>query len=436
MAPRKAEERKMHERNHLDLAYGKGTIPLHTNPGLAQWSVLRPGSARPLADPQQAFRESCSRPAGVRPLNDIISPGDHVVIVTSDGTRPVPNRQLIPWILEVLPTRPEDATALLGNGTHRENSPEEIIEMFGKETAAAVRIVNHDGFAPEANVCVGRTPRGKEVHLDKLYVEAEKRIVVGFIEPHFFAGFSGGAKGVVPGVASADTIFHIHRAELIADPLSTWGEVEHNPLRQEIEEMVRLCPPDFLVNVSLNEKGEISGLFMGDYIEAHRRGCKHVRERCMVPVSRRFPVVVTTNGGFPLDRNLYQTVKGISAAERIVEDGGTIIVASECRDGVPDHGDFARLMHTASCAKDLLDTIMSSKETTMDQWEAQVLARILTRAQVLLHSSLPQQTVEACGLCAVDDLQSAVEEKVRSLGEAPAVAVLPAGPLTVPCVVE
>jgi len=418
----------------INITFGRGTIPLHADPELAQWQVIRPKFERVLPDAETIFRASCRSPIGCTPLRNVIRTGDRVVVVTSDITRPVPNRKLIPWLLEELPVPPDNVTVLLGNGSHRKNSPAEIVDMFGEDAVKKVKIVNHDGFDPEQNGYVAQTPSGADVYLDKLYLEADKRIVVGFIEPHFFAGFSGGAKGIIPGIAGIEIILHTHRAELIADPMSTWGTLEDNPIRREIAEMVRYCPPDFMVNVTLNSGKEITGFFVGHYEEAHRQGCSYVKEASMVPVPHTFPIVVTSNSGYPLDQNLYQTVKGISAASRIVESGGTIFVASECCDGIPSHGNFAKLMQIGSCPEDILRWIFALEHPTLDQWEAQVLAEIMKKAEVALFSKMDRKSIEACKLQAIDDLQSALRERIIAVGERTKIAVLPDGPLTVPYV--
>jgi len=370
------------EKNHrIDVAFGRGSIPIHADPNLAEWEVIRPAFKAALPEPRAEFQKAVLCPIECAPLKEMVQPSDRVVIVTSDGTRPVPNRQLIPWLLDVLPVPESQVTVLLGNGTHRENREDEIAEMFGEAVMKRIPILNHDAYDDARNDCVGKTDSGTEVFLDRVYLEADKRIVVGFIEPHFFAGFSGGPKGVAPGVAGIETIFRLHRTELIGHPNSSWGILEENPLHREVREAVALCPPDFIVNVTLNSEKEITQFYVGDYTEAHREGCAAVKVSSMVPVPEPFPVVVTSNSGFPLDQNLYQAVKGISAANRITEPGGSILVASECSDGVPDHGNFADLMRTGETPWEVLQSVYD-KEPILDQWQAQTLAVILEQAEV------------------------------------------------------
>ena len=424
----------MAKEERIEIAYGKGSVAIDADPALAEWTVIRPTFEAALPEPESRFQDACRSPIGCSSLREIASGGNRVVIVTSDGTRPVPNRQLIPWIVEELKVPVQNVTVLLGNGTHRANTPDEIEEMFGRGLASRIEIRNHDAYDEDRNVCVGKGAGGSEIWVDRAYVEADVRIVVGFIEPHFFAGFSGGPKGIVPGIAGIDTILRLHRADLIGDPMSTWGVMEGNPIQREVAEAVALCPPDFMVNVTLNSAKAITGFYVGHYREAHAAGCAAAKASSMVPLPEPFPLVLTSNSGYPLDQNLYQTVKGMSAAARIVEQGGTILVASECIDGIPDHGNFAEIMRTGDSPDDVLAYVYGLERPILDQWQAQVLARILQKADVAVYSRLAEAEVRACKLTAVPDLATSVRERIDSIGKGARVAVLPDGPLTIPFV--
>ena len=415
-----------------EILYGDGHVPLRLDPGLADWHLIRPKAEPALPDPEAAFRNACLNPIRSPPLREIVRPDDRVVIVTSDGTRPVPNHLLIPWLLDELPVPAENVTVLLGTGTHRPNTPEELDAMFGPEVVRRVRIVSHTALDAGQNEQVGTMSDGTPVVLDKAYVRADKRIAVGFIEPHFFAGFSGGAKAVAPGLASIDAILHLHSYEIIGDPNTTWAELDANPLQSAIAEMVAFCPPEFLVNVTLNNNKAITGFFAGHYILAHRAGCEHVRQRAMVPVPHPFPVVVTSNSGYPLDQSVYQAVKGMSAAARIVEQDGVVIIASECRDGVPGHGNFGEMLRAAGSVEDADARLRALPGPVLDQWEVQALLGVRRKCEVALYSSLEPGTVRACLLTPVADLQTEVEDRIRAIGGKPPVAVLPEGPLTIP----
>ena len=425
----------LRDEHRVDVAFGRGSVSISADPELAEWEVIRPSFEAAIPDPKHRFRQAIEKPVECEPLEEIVSHRDRVVIVTSDGTRAVPNRQLIPWILEALPVPDENITVLLGNGTHRANTDEEIAGMFGSAVSRRLRILNHNAYDASKNMFLGKSACGTDVWLDRAYVEADKRIVLGFIEPHFFAGFSGGPKGVAPGVAGIETIYRLHRSELIAHPMSTWGVLDENPLQREVREAVALCPPDFLVNVTLNGEKAISGFFAGDYLAAHQLGCVSAKAASMAPVEKPFRIVLTSNSGYPLDQNLYQAVKGMSAAARIVEDAGTVLVASECSDGVPDHGNFAELMRTGDRPRDVLQAV-HDREPILDQWQAQTLAAILERIEVGVYSGMDRAEIEACKLDSVADLDATLREKIRAIGGGARVAVLPDGPLTIPYLSE
>ena len=416
----------------VDIAYGRGRLPLVLKHGLAEWHVLTRKIVPPFPDARRAFADACRNPIGCRPLREQIRASDRVVIVTSDATRPVPNHVLIPWLLEELGIPAEQVTIVIGTGSHRRNTPDEIAASFGEETARRVQIVNHYAYDPEEHVEVGTTRSGTRVSFHRLYVEADKRIAVGLIEPHFFAGFSGGAKAIAPGIAAVECILDLHRYDLIAHPNATWGQLDGNPVYNAVAEMAAFCPPDFLVNVTLNETRAITGFFVGDYVAAHRAGCAAVFDHAMLPVARRFPIVVTSNSGYPLDQNLYQSVKGMSAAARVTEDGGSILMASECSDGIPDHGRFAEWLREHDTVDDLDAHLRAAHVPTLDQWQAQVLVQILKRNRVNLYSTLGPETVRQCKLIPIDDLQQALDHEIQSFGKGASVALLPEGPLTIP----
>lgn len=418
----------------VKIAYGRGALDLRLDHAAARWDIITPRHEAPIADVAGAFARAAAHPVGARPLRELAKPGDRIVIVTADGTRPVPNKILIPLILDQLGVPDSQVSVLLGTGTHRPNSPAEIRAMFGEEIAGRVAIINHDGFDAAANEHVGHVSDGSAVAFDRAYTQADVRIVVGFIEPHFFAGFSGGPKGVMPAIASVDTIYRFHRFEMIADPGSTYAQIDGNPTQRFIREAVALRPPEFLVNVTLNTAKEITAFFLGHYLQAHEAGCAHVKSHAMVPVERPYPVVITSNTGFPLDQNLYQSVKALSVAARIVEPGGAIVLVSECSDGVPDHGNFGSMISRGLSPGELLAWLRSQPETLLDQWQAQTLAATCAKARVLIHSKLDAGVGRRAGLHPIDDLQGAVDYLVAGLGVDARVAVLPHGPLTIPYV--
>jgi nickel-dependent lactate racemase len=419
----------------LTLAYGRSGLEVDLPEG--RTTVIEPAEPPGLPDEKGAVLASLRVPIGTTPLREQVKATDRVVIVISDITRPTPNERLVPWVLEEIAHVPrEQVTILNGTGSHRANTEAELIEMLGPEVVDTVRVVNHSAFDPASHVKLGRTSYGGEIALNRLYVEADVRIVVGFIEPHFFAGFSGGAKGVMPALAAIESIMHFHNAEMIGHPKATWGVLEGNPIQGEAREAVGMAPgrPPFIVNVTLDKRRRITGVFSGHVVEAHVAGARFCRETAMRGVPAPFDVVVTTNGGYPLDQNLYQAVKGMSAAAEIVRPGGAIVAASECADGLPAHGNFRKILHMRRTPDELLDLITSPGFLMYDQWEVQAQALVQRRARVFLKSSLPREEVEGAHLTPVEDVSAQVRALVEQGGPRATVAVLPQGPFTIPYV--
>ncbi|HSK08219.1 MAG TPA: nickel-dependent lactate racemase, partial [Vicinamibacterales bacterium] len=412
------------------LRYGRGE--LRVDVPSARVSVIEPAFVPGLPDEAAAFREAVRRPAAARPLRDSILAGESLAVAIPDITRPLPSHRLLPWLFEELAHVPAGRVTIVnGTGSHRVNTDEELRSMVGAGILGRYRVVNHSAHEAAGLALAGRSPEGHPVYLNREWVEADRRIVLGFIEPHFMAGFSGGYKGVFPALADIDAIMRYHRAEVIADPRSTWGCLEGNPTQDQIRANGSLRPVDFCVNVTLNRDGAITGFFCGDPLEAHRAGCAFARSTAMVPQPHAFPIVVTTNSGYPLDQNLYQAVKGMSAAAQIVEPGGLILAAARCDDGFPAHGHFRRLMTDPPSARAILDMIAAPGFSVYDQWEAQILAMILVKARVGLFSELPSAAVGAAHLEPVDDLADRLREELSRVGDVP-VAVLPEGPMTIP----
>ncbi len=341
---------------------------------------------------------------------------------------------MVPWLLEALAHVPRSQFVIInGTGSHRANTREELNSMLGQEIVESVEIVNHDAFDPETMHMLGTTPTGVPVWVNRRYVEADFRIVTGFIEPHFFAGFSGGAKGIVPGLGGIQTIQQLHNAKLIGHPRATWAVLNGNPVQEGIQEVVSFCPPDFMVNVTLDQERHITGVYAGDYLKAHRVGCEAVAHIATQAVDELFDLVITSNSGYPLDQNLYQTVKGMTAAAQIVRKGGVIVAISECRDGLPDHGEYKHILQMRETPLALLDLINSPDFLMHDQWEVQKQALVQLQADVYLYSSLSAATVRMAKLTPVHDLQATVNQLVEQCGGPHArIAVLPEGPLTIP----
>lgn len=397
--------------------------------------IIEPNNLPALEDQNQAVRDALRSPIDTPPLQSMAKASDKVAIVISDITRPTPNHILVPLLIEELSHIPHEQFVIInGTGTHRDQTKEELVGMLGQWVVDNIRIINNHCHEKDELVNLGRSTFGCDIYLNKEYVEADFRINTGFIEPHFFAGFSGGPKGIMPGIAGIETIMTFHNARMIGDPKSTWGNMEDNPVQNMTREINRVCPPDFLLNVTLNGDKDITGVFAGELFAAHEKGCAFTKEHAMIQCKERFDVVITTNSGYPLDQNLYQAVKGMSAAHKIVKEGGAIIVAAECSDGIPDHGNFAEIFSMADSPQGLLDMINDPEFKMFDQWQVQKQAVIQVWADVYVHSKLSNEQIEQTMLYPCSDIEKTLEDLKQKYGPDMSVAVLPLGPLTIPYV--
>ena len=416
------------------LDYGKHGLALNIEGVNA--TILRPQFVSGLPDEHRAFQDAVRHPKGVPPLRELISATETVAIVIPDITRALPGDRLYPWILKELGHVPKDRiTFIVGTGTHRANTPDEIVAMAGSEVARDYRFVNHDARDPATLQFAGRSAYGYDVHFNAHYVQADRRLLVGFVEPHFMAGFSGGYKAVFPGIADLDAILNYHSFSHIAHPNSTWGILEGNPTQGQVRAGGQLLPVDFLINITLNTDRAITGYFCGEVDQAHTSACLFSRDIAMAGVDAPFPIVVTTNSGYPLDLNLYQTVKGMTAAHAIAEPGGLIVTAARCDDGFPDHGAFKHQLLRGPAPNQAWDTLRLRSQCEPDQWQTQKLLQIQRNCRVQLYSDLDPDLVRRAHLDPIMDVRAAIDRELTRLGNPAApVAILPEGPLTIPYV--
>ena len=415
----------------VQLTYGTSCLTLDIEGVDA--TILRPRYLPGLSDEAASFERAVEDPIGSSPLSSLIRPSDRIAVVIPDITRALPSDRMLPWLFKALGhVPPERFTIIIGTGTHRENTPAEIKRMVGEEVASCYRVVNHRAKDPNSLKYAGESLCGYAVSFNKEYVEADKRIVLGFIEPHFMAGFSGGYKAVFPGLTNIDAIMKYHSAANIGHPGSTWGNLDNNPTLENIRAGASLLPIAFCINVALNRKGEITRFFCGNTSAAHAEGCRFVKDTAMVACSRAFPIVVTTNGGYPLDQNLYQAVKGISAAAHILSEGGLILIAARCNDGFPEHGNFKRFLFEQPDPRTMLDTIHAPGFHLMDQWQVQLLAQILLKGRVGVFSEIADEEILRAHLTPVHDIAEAMRMELARIGADAPVAILPEGPQTIP----
>lgn len=415
----------------VNLAYGQGhlSIDLPEN----RTTVITPTHIPGLGDERAAVIAALEDPIGAKPLRSWIKPTDRICIGFTDITRATPNDRIIPWLLQHLSHVPRENITLLNSlGTHRPNTREELEKLLTPEVVRDYQVLNHEPENPAELVQFGTTRDSTPALINRHLAHADVRIITGFIEPHFFAGFSGGPKGIMPGLAGLKTVMSNHGEKNIGNPKSTFGVTEGNPIWEEMRDIALRVGPSFLLNVTLNEQRQITGVFAGDMIAAHKAGYEFVRRSAMQRVKTPFEIVVTTNSGYPLDQNLYQGVKGMSAGARIIQPGGTLILACECREGVPARSPMDLLLRSASSPEEVLTMLSSPGFLRPEQWQAQIQALIQRKAKVLLYSALPEEVVRAAHLTSCPDISIAVNKGLEALGPEARVAVLPQGPLTIP----
>lgn len=421
----------------VKLAYGKKGLDLEldNDPYITVVENLHTAA---LPDPVEALGHALRHPLETSPLHELVQPHQTVAIIFSDITRPTPNHLILPVILDELQHVPNDQIILCNAlGTHRPNTDAELRQMLGDALVDTYRIEQNNSADQSTQVHIGSSSFGHEIWLNRVLMQADVKILTGFIEPHFFAGFSGGGKAVMPGMAGEQTVFGNHDAGMIANPNATWGVTHGNPIWEEAREVALRARPDLLLNVTLNSDKQITGVFAGQLAAAHDAGIAFVRESSMVPVTEPFDIVITTNSGYPLDMNLYQAVKGMSAAERIVRPGGSIIIAAECSDGIPDHGLYGQMLREADTPKALFDSILNAAEARQDQWQAQIQARIQQRADVYVYSeNLTDQQIRDALLLPCRDIAATVASLREKYGANARIGILPDGPQTIPYVQE
>jgi nickel-dependent lactate racemase len=418
---------------NIELAYGRTGLLVELPDAV---EVLKPKFNPGFSDEVTAIRNALQNPIGTKPLADLVKDRDRVVIVHTDITRATPNDRILPVLiaeLEAAGIQPDDIILINGLGTHRSQTDTELRTLLGDKIVDNYRCLQHDCYDDSNLVSLGETSLGHPVRINRDYMEADVRILTGFIEPHFFAGFSGGPKALLPSLAGAESVFTNHGFQMISHPKASWGITDGNPIWEEMCEVALRTNPTFLLNVSLNANKEITSVFAGDMIDAHAQGCKFVKENAMVGVEEPYDIVITTNSGYPLDQNLYQSVKGMSAANEIVRQEGSIVIATACEDGLPNHGKYAELLEQGGSPQGILDLVSQEGYSEHDQWQVQIQAQIQQRADVYVFSEgLTADQVERALFKSTDDIKSTIEKLTSKYQPDPRVCVIPEGPMTIP----
>lgn len=378
---------------------------------------------------QEIVERAMDNPIGSKSLEELVQGKQRMVIISSDHTRPVPSRVTMPIILRRIRKANPDIkiTILIATGFHRPTTEQELIDRYGAEIVAKENIVVHRSHDDEM-ADLGTLPSGGKLLLNKVAIDTDLLIAEGFIEAHFFAGFSGGRKAVLPGIASATTVMANHCSEFIASPFARTGVLENNPIHRDMLYAAAQAKLAFILNVVINAKKEVIAAFAGDSEEAHVKGCEFVLNMSQV---KRNPtdIVITTNGGYPLDQNIYQSVKGMTAAEANCKEGGVIIMVAVLSDG---HGgeSFCKMVTEAPSPQKLLEEFshIPHNETRPDQWEAQILCRILNKYKIIMVTDMcDEQLIRGMHMEHAKTFDEALKRAFEIKGRNATVSLIPNG---------
>ncbi|MBM32347.1 MAG: hypothetical protein CL764_05765 [Chloroflexi bacterium] len=410
------------------ILYGKGELKFNVPENT---SIIEPNFIQGLKNPKDFITNALRKPINSKPLKSKLKKNKTLAISVCDITRAQPRKIILESIIEEIKEiiHPSDITIIIATGTHRENSKEEIITMLGPEIPKICKVVNHNSRDLTSLLYLGKMGNNVPVYLNKLWLEADYRITTGFVEPHFFAGFSGGAKMVSPGLAGIETVLVLHNPERIKHPNSKWGIIDGNPIQQDIRQICKETGVDFSLDVTLNKFQEITNVFAGELIEMHKEACSFSRKNSMIQVDSPFDVVITGNSGYPLDQNLYQTIKGISSAYQITKKGGKIYCGSECIDGLPNHGSYSKLLKSRKTPHELIKMIEEPSFHSPDQWQVQIQSQILQDCKVFLQSEgLTNSEIVDAHLNPI----KSIENEIKKIPSSHSICVLPEGPQTIP----
>jgi lactate racemase len=405
----------------IQIPYGHQQLSFETADISCNLTKLEPQRAH--VDP---VRLALIAPIDSPPLRALVHTEQQVVIVTSDITRPCPSERILPYLMDELAAagvRDEDVSIIFGLGAHRKHTKEEQVALVGPEIYTRLRCLDSD---PAETVWVGQTSRGTPIEVFKPVVQADVRIVLGNVEPHYFAGYSGGSKAIVPGVCSERTIRANHA--LMVDRRAKSGNIDDNPVRQDIEEGAALVGIDFMVNVVLDNQKNIVVAAAGHPITAHRWACKIVDALSMTPVEKPADIVIVSAGGYPKDINMYQAQKALDNAAMAVKPGGQIIWVAQCPEGL-GNPIFEQWM-VGSTPEQILERIRNN--FVLGGHKAAAIAQVLQRASILLVSDIPAEQVQACGMQPFADLDAAIRAALKRSPSDPVIVVIPEGSSVLP----
>ena len=415
----------------LEIAYGKEGLAIDV-PDKNLVKVLRMTEKPVIANPEEETLRKLESPIGSKPLSELAQGKKTACIVICDITRPVPNTSIVPPIIEVLEKagiKSEDITILIATGIHRTNEGEELVTLLGEEIPEKYRVVNHMSRELDTHEYLGETPRFKApIYVDKTYLAADFRITTGLIEPHLMAGFSGGRKLIVPGISAFETLKVLHGYKCMDYEKNIEGVIEGNLFHEDALYVARKARVDFIVNVTLNERREITGIFAGELNEAHLEGVNFMRTQCRDTVDEPVDAVITTSAGYPLDLTFYQVIKGMTAAQGILKENGVLIIAAKLAEGIGSP-EFTKLILETETIEEFDENIKKPGYLVLDQWQFQKFTQVLDKHEVWLYSdSINHETQEKLFVTPLQSVEEGIEKVKARFGEDASIAVIPEGP--------
>jgi len=423
----------------VSLRYGRRGLPVHLPDGNVR-HLLRFHPLPAIDDPCAAVGQALHRPRGCLPLRELAVRRRDACIVTSDITRPVPNRVILPVLLSEMQAAglpPGRVTILIGTGLHRANTPDELQEMLGEEVlSSGAQVVNHIARDTDAQVYRGATARGTPVYVDRAYAEADLRLAVSLVEPHLMAGFSGGRKAICPGVCGMETVRLFHGPWFLEPDEACAGVLDGNPVHEECLDIVALAGrPELTVNVTLSECRQLTGVFAGQMEACHLAAVERSVAQSKVVVPEPVDIVVTTNAGYPLDLTFYQGIKGMTAAVPILRLGGTIIIAHECAEGLGSP-EFTELLLTVDDPEAYVAKTWDRSFWCIDQWQFHEQVKVLRRAGEVLNLSggIPDDRLARCFVTPIHSVEEGIERALTRHGRDASLALIPEGPYVLACV--
>lgn len=422
--------------------YGKDGLKIGIEP---QWKVdiITPKPQQIIKAPVTAIRHALRHPIDSLPLKELLKriiPLNKVSIVVSDATRPVPSH----FILEALITelnkngiKNEQIIILIANGLHRPSKENELKRIIGKELLGKITVIDHKATHKFDLINLGIYDNEVPIWVNKHYVESDLRILTGYVEPHFFAGFSGGRKSIIPGIAGEETIMHNHSAKYLASPYAKFGVCNKNPIHQNALKIAEKVGADFIVNVCIDKHHRITKVAAGDLVSAHKALIDYQLQVAFKKIPELYDIVICGNGGYPLDLNLYQAVKSMAIGGMCVKTNGTIISVNECSDGIGEGQDqFKKLLFSKYNPSEMVQKLINMEISVKEQWQIQILARILIKSEIYVVSTLKKEELGTIGLKWANSVEDALENALKTYGNNARILILPNGPQIIPSLRE